>query len=646
VTWLSHRFWQREFGGDMAAVGRPLRIERAQSAEELRIVGILGPEVASFDLNNSPPDLVAPQRGPPQVGPNRLSFPLVLAPIGVSVDQAAQQISAALQAVAPAADGRPREVRLRALSAAQTAGGRPTAKVLLTGALLVLLLASMNLFHLLLSRGMTRAQEVATRASLGASRWRITRVFLVDSLLLGTAGISLGLAVGKGISLLISANVPQWPTAGRNLALVPMLFDVRVIAFAVVLGLVASVAGGLWPAWLALRRPMAIHQRTAGGVSLGISGRLSRGILASELTVATMVIVGAVFVGLGIHRYLNQPLGYEYEDRLRVFVGAPDGGPAAGQDAAAVVRAIRAVTGVREAGFERSVSRTRDVEVVDRAVDTKEISALGVTAGYFEAWGMHLQQGRWFEAGEFLDPASSVVVDDRFARLAWPNADPIGATVRAAGSLRRVVGVVQSRRELLDRELPPALYVPAPESAGRDTVVAWAPASDLADMSTRITAAVQAAVPGATVTVTRMTFEGLFLRGIGEAQFQAPIVTTFGVLSVILAGIGVFGLVSYLVEQRTREFGIRMALGAKLQDIWRTVMRESIQPTLIGLLLGSAGALALESVVQSSVFGWKSSGPTAVAIVAVGLLMVAIIAALIPAGRAARVDPATTLRAE
>ncbi|MEO6222983.1 MAG: ABC transporter permease [Vicinamibacterales bacterium] len=238
VAWLSHRFWRLEFGGDTGAVGRPLRVERNGAVEELRIVGILGPEVASFDLNNSPPDLVVAERGPRRVGANMLSFPLVLLPNGVSVEQASQEISAALQAVAPAADGRPREVRLRALSTAQTAGGRPTAKVLLTGALLVLLLASMNLIHLLLSRSMARAQEVATRASLGASRWRVIRVFLVESLLLGAVGITLGLAVGKALSVLISTNVPQWPTAGRNLALVPMLFDLRVIAIAVLLGII------------------------------------------------------------------------------------------------------------------------------------------------------------------------------------------------------------------------------------------------------------------------------------------------------------------------------------------------------------------------------------------------------------------------
>jgi len=161
-----------------------------------------------------------------------------------------------------------------------------------------------------------------------------------------------------------------------------------------------------------------------------------------------------------------------------------------------------------------------------------------------------------------------------------------------------------------------------------------------------VAAAVEAAVPGTTVSVSGITFEGLFLRSIGEAQFQAPIVTAFGILAAALAGIGVFGLISYLVEQRTREFGIRMALGAGVGDVWRTVMAESIQPTLIGLALGAAGARALESAVQSSVFGWTSSGPVAMVVVACGLMVVAVVAALRPAARAARIDPAITLRAE
>jgi hypothetical protein len=378
-------------------------------------------------------------------------------------------------------------------------------------------------------------------------------------------------------------------------------------------------------------------------VGHAISGRLSRAILVSELAVATMVIVGAVFVGLGIHRYLNQPLGYDYQDRIRISASTANGRSLAGDEAAAAARAVRLVSGVTRTALERPIS-SRNVEVA--GLDTKEISAFAVTLDYFETWGMNLRQGRWFEPAEFGDSAGPAVVDERFAQLAWPDTDPIGATVRAAGSLRRVVGVVQARRELLDRDLPPAVYVPALESAGRTPIIAWAPGVNVEDVGARLTAAVQAAVPGATVTVRAMTFESLFQRGIGEARFQAPIVSAFGVLAIILAGIGVFGLVSYLVEQRTREFGIRMALGANLGDVWRTVMRESIQPTVIGLVLGAAGALALESVVESSVFGWKSSGPLAIAIVACGLLAVAAVAALKPAARATRIDPAITLRAE
>jgi hypothetical protein len=369
-------------------------------------------------------------------------------------------------------------------------------------------------------------------------------------------------------------------------------------------------------------------------------------VLMSELTVATVVIVGAVFIGLGIYRHLNQPLGFEYADRVRIAAFGQDGRALKGDAAVASVNAVRVTSGVVHAGFERSANMTRDVEVPERAIETKDMQALAVTPGYFEAWGMHLRQGRWFESAEFLDPAGVVVVDERFARLAWPDANPVGSMVKAAGGLRRVIGVVEARRELLDRDMPPSVYVPAPESAGRPAIVAWAPDTNIEDMRTRLTTAVQAAVPGSKITVNAVTFDGLFQRGIGEAKFQAPIVMAFGILAVTLAGIGVFGLVSYLVEQRTREFGIRMALGAKLQDIWRTVMRESIQPTVIGLALGSAGALALESVVQASVFGWKSSGPAAVVIVVIGLLAVAVVAALVPAGRAARIDPARTLRAE
>lgn len=646
VAWLSYRFWRRELGGDREVVGRVYRVEDARDSEALRVVGILGPEVASFDLNNRPPDLVIPAQGPQVTGANLLAFPLVLLPEDVSVEQASQRIAAVLQAAAPAADGRQRSVRLTSLERAQLAGGRPTARVFFAGALLVLILAGMNLVHLLLSRGVARATEVATRAALGASRWRIVRGFLVESLLLSACGIGVGLLVAKGLSMAIASRVPQLPTAGRNLSMVPMVFDARVVAFAVTLGLIMAVAGGLWPAWRALRRTLVAPARTAGGVGFTISHRLARLILASELTVATMVVVGSVFVGLGIYRYLNQPLGFDYTDRVQVFVTSPEGRRLAGADAAASVHAIRSVRGVAAAGLETTEIPIREVEIPSRAVDTKEMRAVGVSAGYLEAWGMVLRKGRWFDAGEFQDANSVAVINARFARAAWPDSDPIGMRLRAGGGYRTVIGIVDSRRGLLEREPSPVVYLPTPQPAGRAPVIAWTPGTDVSDIRERLAAAVQAAVPGSQVAVTPVTFDRLFARGTGEARFQMPVVAAFGLLAAALAGVGVFGLVSYLVQQRTREFGIRMALGARQMDVWRAVVRESIQPTIVGLVIGSLGAWALESVVKSSVFGWQSSGLVSVMLVAAGLLVVAVIAALVPAARAARIDPAVTLRAE
>jgi putative ABC transport system permease protein len=645
VVWLSHKFWKQTFRGDEAVIGRRLRLEGPAGARDIHVIGILGPQVSSFDLNNRPPDVVAPQQGTPRVGPNILSFPMVVLPEGVSPEEGAQRIAAILQAQAPAADGRPRTIRLRSLTSLQVAGGTPTAKVFLAGAALVLLLASLNLVHLLLSRSLARVSEVTTRAALGASRWRVARVFLVESLLFGVAGIGAGLLLGWSLSGWIASRLPEFPTSGRNLSLVPMLFDARAVTVAIVLGLIVAVVGGLWPARLALSgaRAEGMRDGRAGRVP---SNRLSRAVLLSELTVATMVIVGAVFIGMGIYRYLNQPLGFDYADRVRIAASGPDGRPLTGNSAVAALEAVRAVGGIQVAAFERPAQTARDISVPGVALDLKQNSAYSVTEGYFEAWGMRMHSGRWFEPGEFQAGNGVAVVDDRFAKLAWPDADPLTATIYAGGSPRRVIGVVAARRELLDRELPPSVYLPAPAAAGRTAIIGWAPGGSIDELQSRIASAVQAVVPASAVTVTAITFESLFLRGIGEAQFQAPIVIIFGILAVALAGIGVFGLVSYIVERRTREFGIRMALGAKLHDIWRTVMRESLQPTVIGLVLGSTGALALESVVQSSVFGWKSSGPMAIAIVAAGLLIVAVVAAIIPAGRAARVDPARTLRAE
>jgi len=646
VAWLTDRVWRTAFQRDAGVIGTSLRLERPQGHVDLQVVGILGPEVTSFDLNNRPPDLVIPVQGPPRGGPNLLSFPIVLLPEGVTVEQGAERIGATLQAVAPAADGRARVVRLRSLLEVQVAGGKPTAKVFLAGALLVLLLASMNLIHLLLSRATARTSEIATRAALGASRWRVARVFLTESLMFGVCGIGAGLLLGRGLSWWIASRLPEFPTAGRNLSLVPMLFDERAVIVAVTLGLTVAVAGGLWPALFAMRGPLMRQERSDGRVRRTVSGRMARTMLTSELTVASVVIIGAVFVGLGVHRHLNQPLGYQMEDRFQVFVTGANGRAVTGAEAQAAAAAVRQVGGVAAAGLRHTGAIGAEIAVPGRTVDTADVRTLEVGDGFFDAWGVTMRAGRRFSTSEHPDSGSVAMVTAPLAELLWPGASAVGQSIKAGGSLREVVGVTEALRWQLDVEPDASVYVPAADQTGTTWVIAHVPGASPETIGPLLSAAVQRAVPATTVSVKPVTYGSMLERGAGEARFQGPVVIAFGILAVSLAGIGVFGLVSYLVEQRTREFGIRMALGARLQDIWRTVMRESLQPTVIGLTLGSAGALALESIVQSSVFGWKSSGITAVAIVAVGLLLVAVIAALVPAGRAARLDPARTLRAE
>jgi TRAP-type C4-dicarboxylate transport system permease small subunit len=287
------------------------------------------------------------------------------------------------------------------------------------------------------------------------------------------------------------------------------------------------------------------------------------------------------------------------------------------------------------------------VEVPGVTLDPKQVAVAGAIPGYFETMGLRTRAGRWFTVEEFAGSAPVAVIDERMAALAWPDAGAIGRQIRVGPMMHEVVGVVATVRTSLSRPMPVQLYVPASITSGPSTnALVWAPEAALPDLQPRIAAAVHSVAPGTWIRVSPITMDRLFMREIGEARFQTPIVLAFGALAFLLAGVGVFGLVSYLAERRQREFGIRLALGARPADIWRTVSGLCVTPAIAGLAIGAAGAWALESVVRSSVFGWESSGAGAFALVTVALLLVAVLASLAPARRAMRTDPAITLRAE
>jgi ABC-type antimicrobial peptide transport system permease subunit len=189
-------------------------------------------------------------------------------------------------------------------------------------------------------------------------------------------------------------------------------------------------------------------------------------------------------------------------------------------------------------------------------------------------------------------------------------------------------------------------YVPRPRVESRDSLLVWAPGLSATEVHARVAGPISALAPGVVVSASAVSFESLFLRDIGEANFQRPIVLTFGLFAFGVAAVGLFGLVSYLVAQRIRDFGIQIALGARPAHLWRSVVRESLIPACLGLSLGLGVAAALERMVRARIFGWDASGPLAMSIVAVALLSVAILAAVGPARRAMRVDPVMVLRGE
>jgi predicted permease len=537
-----------------------------------------------------------------------------------------------------------RTVRLDSLHEEQIASGRPTARLFMLGAVLALALVTINLVHLLLARGVARANEVATRAALGASRWRIARLFLVESLVYGVPGIGGGLLAGWWLSGAIGATLPTRGSDAVSFAVVSMTFDWRVAAFACVMGLVMVLCGGAFPAWRASRIPLAAATRTTTGG--GLSLRWSQAMLASEVAVSTVVLAGTIFLGLGMWRYVNQPLGFELQDRFLLMFTAPAGQSDEAVDWPTVRDAVRAAPGVRAAAVGRTPTVREPLEAGGRAFGEDEAAAFGVGLGYFEARGIGLRAGRLPNAFELAAGAAVVVIDESMARRAWPDSQAVGQTLRVGARPLEVVGVVADQRWSLARDLPPMVFVPQAPPDERLAMDVWAPGLSADVLAERIGSVLQAVAPAYRATISERTFEAVFLDDLAAVRVQRPIILVLGVFAFSLAGIGLFGLVAYLVERRTRDFGIRVALGARPGDIALYVLKQAMAPAIAGLIIGLPAAWMLESAARGSMAGWEASGALAMTLVALAMLVVVVVASAGPARRALAIDPTVALRVD
>ena len=545
---------------------------------------------------------------------------------------------------------------------------RPALLVLLGAVAFVLLIACANVANLVLAKTLARKKEIAIRAALGASRSAVLQQILAETLLLSIAGGALGLFLARfGITLITNSLADRLPAPTE------ITLDAPVLAFTMFLALFAGILSGLLPAVRFTRADVseALKQGQSRGSS-DSSGSKTRGLLViSEVALSLVLLIGA---GLMVRTLLQlsrvQP-GFDPNNVLTITLPVPGTkfSTAAAQSGFfdRVLRQIRATPGVESAGLIDSLplddgGSHQPVAVEGQPVvpmsDQPEVDVRLISPGYLHAMRVPLLRGRDLSDGDVAGRLPVVVISESMAKRFWPTEIPIGKHVTLTffpGIVREVVGVVGDvKLDSLDQTRPAEiLYWPLsqitvpPSEPWRSFGMSFAvrTSGDPASVVSAVTAAVHQ-VDAATPVVHVITMEGIISASLSSQRFNVLLLGAFAGLALVLAAVGIYSVVSYTVRRRVREIGIRMALGASHSDVLRLVVTDGMKPILLGVGIGLAASLALGRVLGSLIYGVRPTDPLTFAGVALLLVTVGLLATVIPAHRATRVEPVRTLREE
>ncbi len=654
VVVISHGLWQRRFGGE-PAVGRTLLVDEVPRT----VVGVMPP---GFDF----PDATAlwiPATVDPAIYPRgRHSFSCVarLRDGETPASALAEMRGIAKQlATDYRADNEGLDVTLRALRGSLVPSETSRGFSLLMGTVaFVLLIACANLANLMLARAATRRPEMAIRSALGASRGRIIRQALTESGMLAAAGTALGLLAGAwGRDLLVAlvpVELPAW---------LRFEIDGTVTAFALSLAALTTLLVGLAPAIRSSRPAIASALAASSARVAGGGDRVRAALIVAEVALAAVLLVGGGLMMRALAAVLANdpgvrpanvwtgrlaipPAKYQTEDRQRAFF-------------AETLDRVRALPGVRRASAVSSLpmagstsSRDVTIEGRPRAAANEELLAVICAAlpDYFETVGIRLLRGRTFDARDGLPGTPPVaVVNEMFAKRYLPPGDPIGRRVSLGDGTgddpwMTIVGVTADvRHEDLGAAPEAGLFLPYNQKpAAAMTLVVLAAASPLS-LTEPIRRAVASIDRDRPLYAVR-TLEQVMARSIWQSRLFAWLVGVFGGVALVLAAVGIFSVISYSVTERTRELGLRLALGAAPGQLRWLVLRQGLGVALIGLAVGLAGAAAVGRILGSWLHGVSPTDPATYAAVSLVLAGAAIAACLVPARRATRVNPAITLR--
>ncbi len=680
VTILSHELWKSAFGGDANIIGSQVEVNGVRRT----VVGIMPPR---FDVADQHIEIWNPLVLDPANRQNRASHFLYL--IGRLADGATlQSANAELDTLLAgwrsslgkpanpltgvhAPDPKNHRLRLDPLQA-QIVGGARTAVLVLQGAVVfVLLIACANLANLLLARAESRHKEFAVRVALGAGRSRLLRQFMVEGCVLSFTGAVFGLALAvAGVRALIAAYPDSLPRSAD------VAVDLRVLAFALAVSLVTGAVFGLAP--LLHLAPDATSMALKEGGSRSTAGagrnRVRRALVAAEVALAVALVIGAGLLLRTVMNLSRVDAGFNRSQLVTFAVTLPNATYTKPDQVRAfhtqLLDRLRAVSGVQSVAAMSGLPPVRQLNANDTDIDGYVAPPQGpfanvdyyntITIGYVETMGIPVVEGRSFQPADAAVP--TVMINETMARTFYKDKDPIGRRVRpsAPPSLNvpwfTIVGVLKDVKQGgVDKKTGTELYfnfdqvtsqVATGYGLGRGTmnfVMRTTQAPDA--LSGTIRAAVAALDPTLPVVKLRSVDE-VFAESIGRPRLLAQLLAIFAGLAMLLAAIGSYGVLSYMVTERRREIGIRMALGADRASVLRMVLSQGLQLTAVGMLAGLTAAFALNRVLTSLLFGVKATDPLTLAAVVALIAAVAAVACYLPARGATRVDPMLVLREE
>lgn len=661
---LSYAFWQQRYGSEPAVIGRRLTLD----GQTYTVVGVMPPQFAvrTTELAESRADLWTPFALVPGSRFGMGGSLNVIARLrpAITVEQARADLNAIHQRLEEQFPSYSQNwsVTVLALLDATVKDIRATLLLLFAGVGVLLLIAGVNVANLVLLRSVRRDRQWATRLALGATRRQIARPLLMEALLLAALAGIIAIAIGAWVTKALIASVPPGVQLPRTRTIA---VDGRVLLFPVLIAMAIAAVCGFVSVLGAIgsRSRVGIAHTARDAVRMAGWSRFARALIVSEVALSLLLAAGAVLLVRSVWSLTRVDSGfrsahvvtmrttlpadrYDNDDRVRAFGDA-------------LLNRIQALPGIEAAGLTSYLPMTgvgvaEQFEIEGRPaarIEDQKFSWTTIVGGrYFDAMGIPVVRGRVPDAEDSTAATALVVIDETLTRRYWGDADPVGARITSQVNGKAlsadVIGVVGNVRWQTTSQPPPAMiYWWFPSVPTRDLTIIVRASGEAAAVAASLASQLKTIDPNQPVADIR-TMDAVVTADLARPRFTMLLLAAFATAALLLMAVGLYGLISFAVNQRTPEFGIRLSLGAAPGDLVRMVIGDGLRIAVAGVLVGMVSAVAMGRVIQSLLFGVTPSDPSTYVAVIAFLLVIASIAAVLPARRAARVDPVVALRAE